>query len=318
VGKNLIRIALVLASLTCAAEETEPEIFQPVESHWLVESVFEFPFYSFYLGAPAIRGLAYLPNFAPRVGARVIYKGVGSTMTLSLPIPKSEVERRGDSSTSSIILNSYWRQYAYDIYYQRYRGFYAASPFTELSTHKPARYPQLPGAQVLNYGGNAYILFRPDGYSLKAAFDLSEYQTRTGGSWLLNPFYNHLEMTVPGRFVPGSDSNPQPPNLGAGRFDTAGAGFGYGYMYVYQHFFATGQVAYGPGIQFQRIKRTDGDDSNVWSLAAKLNVNLSVGENFPVYVGGVKFLADSIWAKVLNTQVSSTLVSVQFFFGRRF
>lgn len=301
------------------AQEVQ-ESFSTVHSDWLVEGILEFPFYSFYLGAPAIRGVAYLPNFAPRLGPRVVYRDVGSTITFSLPIPAAERARRGDTTQMNFILNSYWRQNAYDAYYQRYRGFYVSSPFTELSLHKPSRYPQMPEAQVLNFGVNWYFAFSTDTYSFKAAYDQNEFQLNSGGSWVLNPFYNHLDMFLGTGFVLGSnpDELPKLPDLAAGRFDTFGLAAGYGYTFIRGHFFATGQAAYGPGLRTQRIQRSDGEHQSVLSLAAKLNLNAATGWNYSDYVGGMKVLVDSTWSKVADTQVSSSLVSLQFFFGRRF
>ena len=296
------------------------EVFRPIEAKWLVQAVAEAPFYSFYLGAPNIRGVAYLPNFAPRLGPRVVYRQVGETLTFSLPIPKIEVDRRGDSEANSFILNSYWRQFAYDLYYQHYQGFYSASPFTELSFRKPSRYPQMPDARVVNYGINAYWVLRPEKYSLKAAFDQNEFQMESGGSWILNPYYGHLRMFLGGRFVPGSDSSALPdlPNLSTANFDTTGLAVGYGYTYIKNHLFFSGQAAYGPGLQYQDIDQKDGGDRHVLSLAAKLNVNAAAGWNYPDHVTGAKLLVDSTWAKVLDTQVSATMVSLQAFWGKRF
>lgn len=320
-GKTLISLLLAAWSAAGFAQSAPAqEGFEVNRYPWLVEGVLELPFYSFYLGAPAVKGVAYLPNFAPRLGPRVVYRDVGATLTFSLPIPAAERTRRGDSKASSVIINSYWRQFAFDLYYQRYKGFYASSPWTELSVHKPERYSQMPDAQVINYGANGYIVFDPGRYSLKAAFDQTEFQTASGGSWLVSPFYNHLEMYLGNSFIPGSDPSAFPalPNLASGRFDTLGTGVGYGYTFVRNRFFLTGQAAYGPGFQYQRVRRSDGDRSGVYSLAAKLNVNAAAGWNYPAYAGGVKLLVDSVWARVQDTQVTSSLVSVQFFFGRRF
>src|SRR5262249_37557971 len=155
---------------------------------WRVQGVLEFPIYSFYLGAPAVHGVAYVPNFAPRLGPRILYKDVGATLTLGLPIPDSEQRRRGDSSHTGLVLSSYWRQVAMDVFYHRFRGFYVASPFTELSLHKPERYPQLPDARATTWGVNFYYAVKPSSYSLKAAFELDEFQLKSGGSWIFNPF----------------------------------------------------------------------------------------------------------------------------------
>lgn len=318
-GKALIAIFFSLSAF--AADETvEPNNFKSVDHKWLVESVLEFPFYSFYVGAPDVNGVAYLPNFMPRLGPRVIYKDYGALVTFSLPIPKEEVRRRGQSKEETFILNSYWRQNAYDLYYQRIRGFYVDSPFTELSLNKPDRYPQLPDTRVLNMGFNWYYVLNPEKYSLKAAFDQNEFQLSSGGSWVVHPFYTHFEMFLGDRFIPGSSSNmlSQLPNLASGRFDTIGLAAGYGYTYIHSSFFLSAQGVWGPALQVQRIRRSMGNDSEVLSFAAKLNVNGSAGWNRDEYVGGVKVLVDSLWAKILDTQLSSSLVSVQFFFGRRF
>ncbi len=287
---------------------------------WRVLGILDFPFYSFYLGAPAVHGVAYVPNFAPRLGPRILYRDIGATITMALPVPDNEKRRRGDSTHTGISFNSYWRRNAMDLYYHRFRGFYVSSPFTELSFNKPERYPLLPDARATTYGINWYFVSSPARYSLRAAFDLHEFQLKSGGSWIYNPYYNHLQISVGNEFIPGigSESLVALPNLASGRMDTAGMAVGYGYTYIYNHYFATAQGAIGPGLQYQRIQRTDGNDTEVVSFSAKVNVNLSTGWNNEKYVGGMKVLVDTIWAQVSDTQVYSSLINVQFFLGYRF
>lgn len=315
-----------MMSLTANAVEekvTGPveQTFKTVEKPWLAAVVTEAPFYWFYLGAPAIRGQAYLPNFLPRVGARVGYKDFGAMMTVGVPLlGKSEQYRRGRSTEKGLALNSYWHQNAFDLYYQSFKGFYVSDPFTELKPRKPARYPQLPDTSVTNYGLNWYYASRPERYSLRAAFDQSEFQLKSGGSWIFNPFYNHLEMFLGAVFIPGSEEATVTslPNLASGRFDTFGMAAGYGYTYIHNHFFATGQAALGPGFQYQRIQRSDGNDSNTTTVAGKLNVNIASGWNHTEHLGGMKVLVDSLWSRVLHTEITSSMITIQLFYGQRF
>lgn len=296
------------------------EVFEKFEGPFRIQGILEFPFYSFYLGAPAIQGVAYVPSFAPRLGPRILWKEIGITMTFALPIPEVERHRRGTSDQTEIILNSYWRQNAIDLYYMRMRGFYVTSPFREFSVHKPERYPQLPEALVTNYGFNWYYVSNPENYSLKAAFDQSEFQLQSGGSWLTSPFYNHLEMSLGTRFIAGvgDDSITGIPNLASGRFDTLGASFGYGYTYIDGRFFASALGALGPALQIQKLSQADGHDNTNYSLAVKINVNAASGWNYKDYVAGVKLLLDSLSSRVAGTEVASNLVSGQVFFGARF
>ncbi len=237
-----------------------------------------------------------------------------------MPIPPNEKNRRGDSRTTNLVINSYWRQFAYDIYYQNYRGFYI-NVWTELSVHKPARYAQLPDAQVFELRNQClYFIYRRQLQPERRRLIKPEFQRQSGGTWIANPFYNHLDMYLGKGFVPGSDSSstPQLPNLSSGRFDTLGTAVGYGYTYVNRAYFATAQGAVNPPDFNLDIERSDDDRSAVYSLAAKLNINCSTGWNYPEYTGGVKLLVDSLWARVQDTQVTSTWSTCRFFLASAF
>ncbi len=311
-------IALLLSVF--AFNMTAQEIQDPTPHPWLVKGILEFPFYSFYLGAPAVRGLAYLPNFSPRVGPKILYKDMGAAVNFGLPIPSREISRRGDSKQTSILLSNYGKRNAIDVYYQRIRGFYASSPFTELNFNKPERYPQFPDTRVLNAGINWYLVADPSKYNLKAAFEQTDFQKISGGSWIIHSFFNHLELSIGNEYVPGSGSQELTtvPNVASGRFETLGLALGYGHTLIRGHYFATAQGVWGPAVQYQVLDRNDGNDSVETSLAAKLNINCSIGYNSNDNVAGAKLIADSIWARVDNTEVSSSLVALHLFYGMRF
>ncbi|MGE4132253.1 MAG: DUF4421 family protein [Bdellovibrionales bacterium] len=302
------------------APPTPPELFQPIQHRWSVAGVLDFPIYSFYLGAPDVNGVAYVPNFAPRLGPKVTYKDFGAMVTFGLPLPGVEKKRRGQSSLTSVVFGSYWRGDALDIYYQNIKGFYVASPFTELSFNKPERYPQLPDARVLNFGLNWYHVKNPRQYSLKAAFDLSEKQLKSGGSWVYNPFYNHLEISVGNEFIPGIDNDAlvELPNLASARSDTVGMTMGYGQTWIHQRLFASALGGLGPALQYQQFSRADGNNTQKLGFSAKLNINLSAGWNSEDYFLGGKFLLDTLWSQISDVQVWSSLINFQVVFGRRF
>lgn len=316
-----IFIFLLLSAFANAQQPNKvEEVFEKFEGPFRVQGILEFPEYSFYLGGPAIQGVAYVPSFHPRLGPRILWKEIGLTATFALPVPEAEQRRRGDTQQNEVILNSYWRQNAIDLYYLRIRGFYIASPWQEFSVHKPERYPQVPDAVVSSFGFNWYYVFQPETYSLKAAFDQSEFQKESGGSWLISPFFNHFEMSLGTRFIRGigDDRVTELPRLASGRFDSLGASFGYGYSLIYGRFFASLIGAVGPGAQYQKIGRSEDVDVQNLTLAVKINVNGSLGWNFKSYVGGFKAILDSLSSDISGTRVASNLVSGQLFFGARF
>lgn len=302
------------------APDPSGDYFETFPSVFRIKAIAELPFYSFYLGAPNIKGVAYLPSFGPHAGANVTYKGLGAMATFALPIPETERYRRGTSAQTDLIFSTYWRQHGLDTYYQAFRGFYVSSPFRELSVHKPARYPQLPDAQVKNFGFNWYYSLDPNHYSLRAAFDEGEFQLRSGGSLLFNPFYNHLEISLGSVFLPGIGDNSVQgiPNLASGKIDSLGVSAGYGYSFVFGRYFISGQGAVGPAGQIQNIRPSAGSNEENFSLALKINVNAAAGWNGKEYLLGVKFLLDSLSSRVADTEFASNLISAQAFLGKRF
>lgn len=301
-------------------KDAKQENFSPVLQDWQLGGLLEYPFYWFYIGGPAINGNAYLPNSPPRLGPRFSYKQYGFTITLPLPEPDEERIRRGETDSLNLIFNSYWRRYAYDFYYQSFHGFYVTNPSSELNVNRPTRYPQLPDSTVKNFGLNIYWLASPENYSLRAAFRQREFQHTSGGSWVYNPFYNHLELFLGNEFTLGSDPNAirTPPNISSGRFDTFGFAYGYGYTFVHEQFFVTGQVTLGPALQYQRLNIDAQGDKHTLGIAAKGTFNGALGWNYPIYTFGFKVLFDALESQAGSSPFSSIVMNAQAFFSGRF
>ena len=76
-----------LAQAQNSAPEAVPDLpapvqaFEPVLEPGLTRALVEFPVYSFYLGSPDINGVAYVPNFSPRLGVHLSWKEIGFTFT---------------------------------------------------------------------------------------------------------------------------------------------------------------------------------------------------------------------------------------------
>jgi hypothetical protein len=276
-------------------------------------------FYSLYLGSPDVHGYAYIPNFRPKIGLYYSYKSTTVGWLIPLFLPQSEIDRRGPTRETHILLRKHWRSAGMEFYYQSYRGLYADSPLSELSTHWPDRYPQLPNATVVNYGINSYFSLDPKHYNLRAAFDFTDFQSESGGSWLIAPFFNHVELAIGDVFIPGSDSSsPQSaPSFSRLTLNTFGAGFGYGYAWVLGRRFVVGQASAGGGLQLQDLKRETEEISQA-APALILNAKVSAGYNFEKYLVGIRLLGSSLSSKVRDLQVSSNLASAQLFFGGRF
>ncbi|MES3036705.1 MAG: DUF4421 family protein [Bdellovibrionota bacterium] len=313
-------ISLFIAGTTVWAEDVPEEGFSAPELTGMIAGTLEFPVYSFYFGAPDINGNAYVPNFSPRAGTMVRWNTYQLALSVGLPLPQEEKDRRGNTDQSNLVLTRYWRAFGADIYYQKYLGLYIASPLTELDFHKPTRYPRLPEASIKNYGINLYQNVNPETYSLKAAFNQTEFQTNSGGSFLITAFYNHLEMNMGTVLEPGSEpgSVQSLPNIESGTFETYGGGLGYGYLWVDEERFLAIQGIGGTGAQIQHINQAQGDIDHTWSLAFKANLNVALGYNRKDSAFGAKLLVDSLSSNVRGVQFYSTLINGLLFYGKRF
>jgi hypothetical protein len=312
--------ALVTTATCTALAQDTPEAVLPTTSEdpLIVGAVLEFPIYSFYLGSPNINGKAFVPNFAPRLGPRIAWKKLGLRATFALPIPTKEVTRRGNSEQTNFILNFYWKRYALDLYYQKFRGFYIASPFNELDESKPDRYPQLPDAEVEHMGFNFYYKIHPSDFSFENAFEQKAEAMSKGSSWIVVPFYRYWKMDLGGTFVPGSGGvTTVIPKLASGRFDTFGATWGRSRTWVRDRAFFSFLWALGPAAQLQKYVDSGNEFSKV-AAAGKLNLNGSAGVRHNDYAFGTQLMLDSVYSRITGTEIYSTLLSMEFFFNRRF
>jgi hypothetical protein len=276
--------------------------------------------FSFYVGAPNIHGKAYVPNFSTLAGLRLGWKDYLISSSFALPIPKEEIDRRGKTEQFNFVVNKYWRQSAIDLYYQKYRGFYAGNPVSEFSLSKPDRFTQFPNAYSVNYGFNYYYALNDNQYSFKSAFAYKEAQVQSGGSPLLHMFYNHLELSLGDIIIPGNepDAIQTMPTLQDVALETFGAGYGYGYTWVIDRYLVTTQVVAAAGLQGKTGTTTPDLAKSIYTLALKGNANLSLAYHLDKGVVGLRFLMDSLYSKTNNEQIYSTLMVGTLFYLHRF
>lgn len=288
------------------------------ESAFIVGAVLEFPMYGFYLGSPDIYGQAYVPNFSPRLGPRIVYKKIGLRGSFALGMPDKEERRRGQSDQANAVLSFYWKKYAFDFYYQYFKGFYVSGPLTELDTHKPDRYSQLPDAKSTHWGFNWYYNVNATQFSLGSAFDQTDASIAAGESWVIVPFYRHWTIHLGDRIIKGSaaDAIDTIPPLSSGTFDTLGTSIAYAKTWTFDKTYISALGGLGPGIQQQEYE-DNGKIKDRTTIAGKLNLNLSAGFKPKEYMVGTTFILDSIYAQVSGEEVYSTLVSLEFFLSKR-
>ncbi len=316
-----IFISILFFSVSGLANpETEKTAaFRPYEANAEVTPYLQMANFSFYAGAPDIHGKAYVPNFSTLAGLKLSWAEYGIATGLSLPIPKEEIDRRGKSDQFNLILSKYWRSSAIDLYYQKYRGFYAGNPASEFNLSKPERFTQFPDAYSINYGLNYYYAFSEDEYSFSSAFAHTEEQLISGGSPLVQAFYNHVEISLGKKILPGSEPADVQflPSLQDVALETMGAGFGYGYTFVIEEWMATAQALFGLGVQSKSETATSNIFKSVYTPALKGNLNFSLAYKLKNGAIGTVFLMDTLFSNANDEQIYSTFMVGTLFFQFR-
>lgn len=325
-------LSLILFSLLTAAAEREIPITNPdpvlplpsgvpetSETSRVLGLVLELPIYSFYLGSPNIKGEAYVPNYIPRLGPQISWNGYGARMTFSLGLPAKERQRRGDTDQRNFLFNFYWKQYAVNLYYQYFKGFYVASPFTEISSSKPDRYTQLPEAAVSHYGVNVYLKSDFSRYGLDTAFDQSKLHRVDGEDWIYAPFYRRWSIDLGDVIIPGTapDSMQSIPDVTGGTFDTVGLAYGYSKTWIWERYFASALGSIGPGVQYQRYEDSGNQFTKI-TLAGKFNGKLAAGVRGKDHIFGMQFLIDTLYSRIAGTEIYSTMATVEAYVNKSF
>ncbi len=295
------------------------DAFEVFPEKWRAKAFIAVPFYTFYLGAPKVDGVAFLPNFNPELGVSLGYKGFILKTTQPFQVlPDYESSRRGESNKQEYILSISLHRFAIDLYSQYYRGFYISTPVTSLLGGQPEKYAQLPDTQVHNAGINVYFAFHPESYSMAAAFAHTEFQFKSGGSALAHMYINRLDLNPGSQFIAGTAPGANvKPDIYAGTFWSTGAAGGYGHTFSFKRYFITGQGMLGLGPQYQKLSDKDGSYDRL-NIQMKINATLALGMNRRFDYAGIQAMLDSIYGQIRDGQLASSLVSTFLYYGRRF
>lgn len=286
---------------------------------WVVGPVLEFPFYSFYLGTPNLSGVAYLPNFSPRIGLRGSFKKFDGKISWALPLPSFEEDRRGSSEQTQFLINYFDNSQAFNFYYLKATGLYATRPYQEMTSGGPSLFPQFPDARTFYLGLNWYKSLDEEAFDIRSAFSPQNFDLKEGFSWVVSPFIRSWSLSLGRVFLPGSDGTlTVRPQLNDARLITSGGSFGFAKSFALGNWAFNFMPTVGAGVQFQEIDLENQKTSRDWGLAGKLNLSSSIGRKIHGQSFGVVFLVDSLYTDISGTQIYASLINAEFFYLWKF
>lgn len=264
--------------------------------------------------------LAYNPHARSFTFLSVAYDWWGFTLSGVNPTADEDDRLKGKTSAQDWQFRFNFAKTSYEVFYQTYQGYY-------LEDH-PAAYPrapsdphlQFPELRTEHFGGNFLYNWNPDDFSIQAAMDQTERQTKSSWAWLLGTSIHGMRFTTPSSIVP--------PAVAAdfGEFNSvrsarlyswlAGGGLGGTWVPADRYFLSMLVLAYY-GIEMQRVETVNGEYEYA-GASTKTHMKLAMGYNGDQWVTGLTANGDMAKYNIRNAELEFSNMAIQMFVGRRF
>lgn len=269
--------------------------------------------------------IEYKPNENFNIGIGMGHKWLGFDLALNLGLINDDDAIFGETRRFDLQTSIYLKQFVFDLHYQRYKGYYASTPWRYLEGYEVGdlNFPLRPDIKTFNTALNMLYVFKPERFSYKAAFIYNQRQTKSGGSWLLGGYFNLYNMNADSTIVPES------PVLAFDRsvdfrdvdFLSFGIKGGYGHTFtIKSNFFFSLSIDLGFG---PAIKKYNNGANPVNQTETQLSVRggfrTAIGINKEkVFYGISAISSNSTEVDDTSSHLSRGVSIIKLFYGRRF
>lgn len=245
----------------------------------------------------------YMPNNPFELGLGLSLNNTAFSFGYGYGFSFMRDKERGKTSSFDFQFHHYGRKYTFDIFFQKYKGFYMEDDNTDIE------FELCPDLEIKKYGFDAHYIFNNKKFSYKAAFNQSEKQLRSAGSFLLGGgvYYTHIQSDT--SFI-YNDKN----QLKNFQFGISG---GYAYTWVIKRDYFINVSATG-GIHFgnETIGRIGKDKLEVYP---SIFPRISMGYNQENWSVGFSYLGNMIFPSFTeNNSIGLMSGNFQFTYTHRF
>ncbi len=262
--------------------------------------------------------LTYRPNNDYGLGVGIYAFGIGAEITFAIQPKQSSQDIYGHTSASDLQLNLISKRWGMDVFTQHYAGFYVSDPNKSIPPGTP--YPLRPDISTWNTGINGIYVFNKNKYSLKAAYNFSEKQIKSGGSFILSGTLNTFSLRADSA-VYGANyetiffgSNSAFQKLDYTTFSVAP---GYGHTFVVKSFFINASLSIGPANHWVSFQ-SHGVNYNSTTLNSFLDARVALGYNGDKFFTGITFISQARNMKFQQVEFTNSSSTFKFLVGYRF
>jgi Domain of unknown function (DUF4421) len=235
------------------------------------------------------RSVEYQPNNSYSVGIGSYIFDLAFEVTFAIPVNERNEQIFGKSKARDFQINALNRNWGADIYYQKYTGFYTNN---DLSLNGDEPYPHRADIVTRNVGLTFLYVFDAKKYSLRSAFNFSERQLVSGGSFILTGTINSFKLSADSAVLDAR----MPSDYGSFkklRYTTFSIAPGYAYTWVRKNFFLSGALTAGPAHNWIYYQNEDNQTKNDIQFNSFASVRLGMGYSNDWFFTGLNFVQQS-------------------------
>lgn len=252
----------------------------------------------------------FKPNSRTSLGVGFYLFELAAEVAFSVPESQQSIDQFGETDVRDFQINAIGKFWGVDAYWQRYKGFYLTNP--ELPV--PLVFPRRADIESRNFGLSGFYAFNRKKFSLRSAYNFSERQLQSGGSWMLIGTLNSFRMEGDS-VLGGSDPGSRFLTL---RYTTFGLAPGYSYNYIYRKFFINGTLGLGPAHNWTYVQEPTGRETNNITINSYAILRVGLGYNSDRFFGGVGFVIQSRNLRVDDVRFTNSTSVVRVMMGYRF
>lgn len=263
--------------------------------------------------------LTFKPNNTYNLGLGVYLFELGLEFSFAIPLQEKSLERFGESKARDIQLNILSKRWGVDAFYQRYTGFYIVDKDNEPLPTEP--FPQRPDIGTKNFGLTGHYVFNNQKFSFRSAYNFSERQLYSGGSFLLFAALNTFRASADSSIVNEvrqADFGDHV-NFTRLRYTTFSIAPGYTFNLTYNHFFLNTTLALGPAHHWISYHLEDAPATHHdIAINSFVGARVAIGYNGYRIFGGISFISQGSTIRFDHVNFSNNNSVFKILLGYRF
>ncbi|MFM7431573.1 MAG: DUF4421 family protein [Flammeovirgaceae bacterium] len=258
--------------------------------------------------------LTFKPINAVGLGFGLYIFEIGAEITFAIPLAAEREALFGKTKATDLQLNLLGKTWGLDVFYQNYNGFY----FNDSNEAAGLPFPLRPDIVTRNLGFNGLYSFNRK-FSLRSAYNFSERQRRSTGSFILTGTLNFYSLKGDSaiystRYYSRFGASTAFTELDMSTFSVSP---GYTYTLVIKRFFVNAAFSVGPALHWVDYQ-VSGKDLSISRLDSFLDIRVGVGYNGNRFFARVNFVAQARSVKFEEIQFVNSSNTFKLLVGYRF